>query len=416
MVQANYLDKKAPQIKGPFIKSLHQIPLFSRLDLKTLEALFTLSRFVNLMPGKTLFQQGSFDQSVYFLISGSIEVLLKTEEGKSHKIDTLRKPFSLVGERSILGEPQGVSISASKPSILLGIDMSLLPDVQDYFENQENLTPEDNFHENIALYTILGHVLTQRVDRLIKDQYKLTQKVTRLNETAKSWKTNEIMALIFNQFVENTLPSTFPVGAVIKKVLAYYRVKSKRIDELFASKINTEELYYEFIHLAAIGKIPDMEKLLFTLIKQISAHALKTDEYQKELQHHPEKMLPLVSMSNILTNFYKEAQEAGVLGFDISKDEFLEGLVDGNLFSPAKFVIFLKEQKLAKRPFDIAYLLVLFCKCHLDIEEKVNARIQERVQALNNMGKSKQDTRFSELEGKIKVAINNLKKMAALTT
>ena len=415
MVQANYLEKTAPQIKVPFIKTLHQIPLLSNLDKSTLESLFGYSRFVNLNAGQTLFQQGSFDQSVYFLISGTIEVLIQNKDSKVQKIDTFNKPFSLIGERSILGEPQGITPQASEPSLLLGVDMSLLPDVLDFFDNQDKLQASDTFSENISLYTVLGHVLAQRVDRLIKDQYKLAQKVNRLNETAKSWKTNELIALIFNEFVENRLPEALRAKAIVNKVLIYYRVQSPRIAAILKGDFNTARLYIELVSLKAAGKIGDLEKLIFTIVKQLTAHALKGEIYASEMAHAPKKLSPLISLSDVLVDFYNEIKESKILNVELSMETFLKETVGPHGVSISKLIKFVSASSLVDHHFGRAYLLFLFCKSHLNFEEQLNKRIQERISALSNLGRSKQDTRLAELEDNMKVAIKNLKKMASIT-
>ncbi len=396
MTQTNYLANKAPELKKQFVDALKKIPLFQGMQEEQMQDIFAYSRFVHLKPNQTLFKQGNFDQSVYLLLNGSLDIYLNTGKAKAQRIDTLNKPFNLIGEHCILGKAQGVTALATTESLLVGTDLSNLPDVLEAFENPETLLEDKEYTDNISIYILLGTVLAARVDRLIKDQYKLTQKINRLNETAKTWKTSEVMAMIFNQFVDNQLPEDLSSKEVVFKVLQYFRIESDEITELLKKNpLDTEALYMELVYLDGIQKIHDFNKLLFTLVRQFTIHALKQPQYQKLLEYQAPQLSEPISLSHCLNELHQALENSNLLKKDLDMESFVRGM-GKKRFGPSAYLNLLQQGYLKSR-FELAYATFLFCKQIIEIEAQVNQRIQGRVKLVREITTTKQDTRLQEL-------------------
>jgi len=413
MAQANYLIHKAPQLKDQFVAALHKVPLFQVLPPDLLDLIFSYSRFVHLTDGQVLFKAGAFDQSVYLLLNGSLEVYIEDEEGKAQKIDEIKKPFSLTGERSIMGEPQTTTAQSKGESLMIGLDLSGMPDVQDAFENPEGLLENEEYVGNLSIYTILATVLTARLERLIKDQYKLSQKIDRINETAKTWKTSEVMALIFNQFVDNQLPGDLKVRVLVHRVLQYFRIDSPELRRMLKEPpLDTEQLYMELVRLDGMGVIPDFDKLLLTLIRQFTVQAIKQPVYKEMLIHQPPEVLPLISLAKCLQQYFDVLEQTHLLQKDLSYKDFLSHIGKSHI-QPSQFLALMQRDYL-KGTFAQAYAMFLFCREMIDLEEQINQRIQERVSLIRELSSTRQNLNFGELDDEINEALMTFEQLSTL--
>lgn len=105
--------------------AIRELPLFRTCSDGLLELVFRYGRVFSLAPGEELTREGEFDQWVYFMIDGRLDVYVGGEE-----VDTIAS--SLVGERCILGEPRKATLKAAAGGInALGVDMALLDALHD---------------------------------------------------------------------------------------------------------------------------------------------------------------------------------------------------------------------------------------------------------------------------------------------
>jgi len=116
--------------------ALRQIPEFSDCSEDLLDMVFKYSKPVNLKPGEILIQEGLFDQWVYFIINGELDVIIADKN-----LGATSGP--IVGERCILGEPRGADLVAGKEGLLaLGVEMTIIDqlnrDVNDFQKTTEN--------------------------------------------------------------------------------------------------------------------------------------------------------------------------------------------------------------------------------------------------------------------------------------
>ncbi len=147
--------------------ALKLIPEFSNCSDNLLDMIFSYSKPVNLLPGETLIQEGLFDQWVYFIIKGDLEVIIA---GKN--LGSTAGP--IVGERCILGEPRGADLAAGKSGLMaLGVELTIIDElyrqVNNYrkiAENDDDLTAYSEEKLAIALELLLI-ILSEIIGRII---------------------------------------------------------------------------------------------------------------------------------------------------------------------------------------------------------------------------------------------------------
>jgi len=104
-------------------KTIRLIPELSNCSDELLDLIFTYSKAVNIKEGEVLIKEGLFDQWVYFMVKGQLDIFVNNSKLGS-------TPGSLVGERCIIGEPRGATLVAGEDGVMaLGIEMSLMDEI-----------------------------------------------------------------------------------------------------------------------------------------------------------------------------------------------------------------------------------------------------------------------------------------------
>lgn len=125
-------------------KSIRLIPELFTCSDQLLDLIFTYSKPVNLEPGEVLVEEGMFDQWIYFVVKGYMDV---TIDGVS--LGTTAGP--MVGERCILGEPRGATLKAGSDGIMaLGIEMSAMDEINREVNNFSNNHDDEDLVEQFS--------------------------------------------------------------------------------------------------------------------------------------------------------------------------------------------------------------------------------------------------------------------------
>jgi hypothetical protein len=111
---------------------------------------------VNLKPGESLIREGMFDQWVYFLVQGDLDIFINDQ-----RFGATAGP--VVGERCILGEPRGASLVAGTRGLLaLGVEMSIIDainrDINSFMQQTDDKVEIERYTEarmTIALELLL---------------------------------------------------------------------------------------------------------------------------------------------------------------------------------------------------------------------------------------------------------------------
>lgn len=90
------------------VHRLSQVPMFSKVEKSKLKLLSFTSQSLEYQHGELLFQEGESADSIYLILEGEVEVLVKVENGAEDVI--IRGENSLIGEMAVISK-QGRSAS-----------------------------------------------------------------------------------------------------------------------------------------------------------------------------------------------------------------------------------------------------------------------------------------------------------------
>ncbi len=391
--QTNYLKNTAPEQEERFVQVLRQIPLFKQLPEELMYQIFQYSKFVKLRDKQRCIDEGMFDQEIYVLIHGHLDVYLKMAAGGEELIDVVNRPFSLFGERCILGEPRGASMEARGDTLLLGIDLSSLPDVLEGVSAPESRLEDSAYSQNHAMYTVFAMVLVQRLDRLIKDQYKLMQKIMRLLESQSAWKKDVLLTTVFNQFCANQLLPVLEVHEVLQGVFSQNQIHSEQLSQLVANTpVNTEAVYMELVRLHMIGELEDLNRILFAIMRHIVAKAQSMREYMAPLQNQDFDLPELITLSNYCSTVYNKIINANMVVRPLSKTQFFSAFYSETKLDPSALTHALRDGGWVKDHFGQAYIMYLVCETTIHMVTQVNRFIAQYVKYLTTMNSPRQKT------------------------
>jgi len=151
------------------MSAIRLIPQLADCSADLLEMIYAYSKTVDAEPGEILIQEGMFDQWVYFIIRGELEVMIN-----GSFLGTTQGP--VVGERCILGEPRGADLVAGKTGVMaLGVELSIIDELNRDINNFQQTAASDEEAQTYAntrmgvaleLYTIILNDVTARIAAL----------------------------------------------------------------------------------------------------------------------------------------------------------------------------------------------------------------------------------------------------------
>jgi len=145
------------------LKNIPALDFFGKQDLKKILNFSTIKRFE---PGEMIIEEGSFDNWVYFLISGDVKVVKNNEE-----IDIIRRTGDIFGEMCIIdGSPRSASIVAVDDVTCLATDVSFV----------DNLFADDKVAFCAIFYQIIAEVLARRLRDTSAELVRLREELAAL--------------------------------------------------------------------------------------------------------------------------------------------------------------------------------------------------------------------------------------------
>lgn len=398
--QSNYLKNTIPELEDQFIEVIGKVPLFAQLPHELRKQLFQYSKFVKLEPRERVIEQGMFDQEIFVLLQGKLNVLLIDGAGKESLIDVMEQPFTLFGERSLLGEQRGATIQADSEAFLLGIDLSSLPDILDGVDSAENRQDDDAYLQNITMYTVFSTVLTQRMERLVRDQYKLKQKVRVFQKRQSSWTQEWMLARVFNQFCSDELPLHSEVREIIHRKIKDYHVSNPSLLKLIlARKISTQRFYMEMVRLNTLGDLDCMHDLMLDLISELSTSLRNHQDYSGLFEINLWEIYDIPQMTTLadfLNTLYQTVIDSKILKKPLSKEEFLDANFSHAHLSPPNFVQFLQKGGWVEDNFSLAYIIYLLCQQCIYAISQANQKIKDYVHFLSTYNAPKQASQLMD--------------------
>ncbi|NQU63771.1 MAG: cyclic nucleotide-binding domain-containing protein, partial [SAR324 cluster bacterium] len=343
-------------------------------------------------------QEGKFGQNIYILIQGRLEVYLQTESGEEKQTDVIFKPFSIFGEQCIMGESNNASVESRGETLLLAIDMSALPDLFEGWETPDSRLEDTAYRQSLDMNMIFATVLLDRLNRLIRDQFKLAQKLLILHQSEEfqtSWKQNVLLTTLFNEFSLNQLSPNLEINKSLQQALALYIPQNQRLNELISEPlVNTEKVYLELARLESLGKINGMNILLMETIRRLSEKALTLDDYKKGLELQPHSLPAIISLPEFLNELFLAVCDSGVLAQELTKEQFLEGFLSESYLDLSLLAGYLEQGGWITSTFNMAYLMVLICQCCIRKEFELNRLIANCVAYLTTLNTPRQNTKL----------------------
>lgn len=397
--QGNYLINTAPELQKRFLSILKKMAYFSPLSEDLLLQLFKYSKFIKLADQKRIIVEGTFGQEIYVLIQGRLEVFIKTESGAEEQVDVRYKPFILVGQQCILGERYKASVEARGEVLLLGIDISTLPDMSAALNNPDKRLEDEAYRQSKDLYTVFATALLERLDRLIKDQYKLMQRIEVLYESQEYqsiWKENVLLTTIFNEFCRNQLSPRLEAHTILHRILEPYLHTEPRLSQLLqATSVDTEKVYMELVRAHSLEKLDNLNKIIGKIVRKIAHRANYFDEYTDSIQFHAHDIPEAISLSEFLNETYESIVTSDVLSKPLSKEDFLNAfLVDAHP-NPSFLVKQLQEGGWVKNQFSLACIMYLVCKNSINAELEINKLIAQCIKYLALLGTPRQNIKMA---------------------
>ncbi len=150
------------------VKRLKELPLFSSLGEPAVKGILKLCKLVQYEPNEVVFEEGQFDDRIFFLISGMVKVVKRGTE-----VNTLRRRGDVFGEMGIIGgKPRSASIVAMDKTTCLIMDASYM----------ERLEQKDKDTCLYIIYRVFSDILSERLRDTTSELIKAKEDIARLKE------------------------------------------------------------------------------------------------------------------------------------------------------------------------------------------------------------------------------------------
>ncbi len=148
------------------IQKLKQIPTLAPFDEKILSGALELSKIRKYAPEELILEEGSFDNWIYFLISGTVRIV---KEGK--ELNVLKRSGDVFGEMGVIdGSAKSASAYAVNETVCLATDASYI----------DRLTGNDKVTFCYILYRIFCEILANRLRLTSEELIKVKEENKRL--------------------------------------------------------------------------------------------------------------------------------------------------------------------------------------------------------------------------------------------
>lgn len=148
------------------IEKLKNIPVLHSFGKKDMNKLLSFSNVKKYYTGESIIEEGSYDNWIYFLVSGNVRVVKNGEE-----IGTLRRPGDVFGEMCVVdGSPRSASIEAIDDVTCLATDVSFM----------DRLYKEDKIVFCSIFYQMIAEVLACRLRDTSSELVKVKEEIQKL--------------------------------------------------------------------------------------------------------------------------------------------------------------------------------------------------------------------------------------------
>jgi len=150
------------------ISQLRDTPTLKFFEKRDISKISRFSKVVTYRAGEKILEQNSYDNWVYFLLSGEIRIV------KGHEtIDVLKRTGDIFGEMCIIdGEPRSASAYAVGDVTCLATDVSFI----------DNLYPEEKTAFSAVFFQILAETLAKRLRETSEELVKAREEIASLKK------------------------------------------------------------------------------------------------------------------------------------------------------------------------------------------------------------------------------------------
>ncbi|MEK6531985.1 MAG: cyclic nucleotide-binding domain-containing protein [Deltaproteobacteria bacterium] len=153
------------------VKRLKELPLFSSLDDNAVKGILKLCKLVQYEPDEVVFEEGQFDDRIFFLISGKVKIVKRGVE-----LNTLRRRGDVFGEMGIIGgKARSASIIATDKTTCLIMDASYM----------DRLHQKDRDTCLYVIYRVFSDILSERLRDTTSELIKAKEDIARLKDGGK---------------------------------------------------------------------------------------------------------------------------------------------------------------------------------------------------------------------------------------
>ncbi|MBF0353422.1 MAG: cyclic nucleotide-binding domain-containing protein [SAR324 cluster bacterium] len=371
---SNYLKNTIPQFREQFLGLIHRIPLFAKAPDETLGVLFDYATLIHAKDRERIIKQGSFDQRIFILLNGKLNVLFKDAD-KESLVDTMKQPFTLFGERSLLADPRGASIESDGSTFLMSLDMAFLPDIIGGYESAERQVEDPLYQQNIDFYTMFSFVLIHRLETLEWEEYRYKQTISWVRDHFDFWKQYRTTIAPIQHFIAETQPLfTENLPAEWFATLTTSLSAKEKSHKL-------RELYMHLLRERTLGTIDKMDTNISQLLKYATL-----EENWDELSLEINNPLPeILTLSNFLKQLYQDIEATGLVSDHMRLPEFLDSLISRESIDPLGFSQVLTKRKWVSNRFSLAYVMFLFCKHCINAVSQANRRIVQMLKTIRKI-------------------------------
>ena len=162
------IDDAYLQDNEAIIKKLQQIPVLRSMEKEHLQKLLDLSEIREFSPGDQILEEGHYDHSIYYLISGKAKIVKDNKE-----LATIRRTGDVFGEMGVIdGSARSASVFAVDKTVCLCTDMSQI----------ETLYGDSKFAFRYTVFRGFAQILANRLRMTTAELIRLREEVTGLKK------------------------------------------------------------------------------------------------------------------------------------------------------------------------------------------------------------------------------------------
>ena len=163
MKQSDFLDENIE-----IINSLKKLPMLGSLEERHVKGLVRLCRLTQYEKDETIFKEGDFDQYIYFLLSGRVQI---SKNGRD--VAALGRTGDIFGEMCLIdAAPRSATVRASAPTNCLKMDVYYIKRL-----------PEDERNSSLYIvYRVFCEILSERLRQTTAELSKAKEEMAQFKQ------------------------------------------------------------------------------------------------------------------------------------------------------------------------------------------------------------------------------------------